>query len=361
MRTGLVTGRVIAVSALAVGGSGALLVTAPAALAATATPPVVSSNWYWAEKAPSANGQALPALPDQADAASGVPAGDLGVGLIADQAAPADKVAAVGFDLTTVPLGATFSRFQVTVPVDPAGTNAQSAPPDISACENIDSFADAPGPSPLASAPPVSLPSCVKGKLDAAKGYVFDLTTMANDWSFGAPSLGITLRPTSTGPGTAPFSIALQGKNGIRTAAEYALPTAVVAPPADNPPAAPEVAPLPAVQGGGLVAAPPVLPSVDLPAPEAAPALPQPQVNPAPQAAAPATRATGLVEPAPSSTPSTGFWLALLAGAGLLALTRVVLNDPMAPEAADPRRRRFAQVVSSAVAAPRVSARPSPA
>ena len=320
----------------------------------TATPPAVSSNWYWAEKAPAPGGNALPALPAPADPASGVPAGDLGVGLVADQAAPADKVAAVGFDLTTIPARSVFTRFTVTVPVDSGATQAQTAQPALSACENIDSFLDGTGPTDMSKAPPVSLPSCVKGVFDAKRGYVFDLTTMANDWSFGAPSAGISLRPTTTAPGTAPFSVALKGKNSITTAAEYTAPE-VAAVPAATSPGAPVVAAPPAVStgtSGGGVALPPAVPVDTLPAPQAAPAAPAPQVNPAPQAAPVAIQASAFVPGDP--TPSAGWWLGLLGVLALLGLTAVVLGDPMAPVVVDARRRRFAGVVRARtqVAAP---------
>jgi hypothetical protein len=49
--------------------------------------------------------------------------------------------------------------------------------------------------------------------------------------------------------------------------------------------------------------------------------------------------------------PSGLFWLALLAFAAMLVLAGLVLGDPMAPEAVDPRRRRFADVVRARAAA----------
>ena len=41
-----------------------------AASAGSVQPPVVKTNWYWAEKAPVVGGNALPTLPDAADAAA---------------------------------------------------------------------------------------------------------------------------------------------------------------------------------------------------------------------------------------------------------------------------------------------------
>ena len=311
------------------------------ASATTLTPPAVKTNWYWAEKSPVVGGSALPALPDPADAAANVPAGDVSVGLTDPSVSAQDRVAAIGLDLTTVPLGATFSRFTMTVPLDAASPAVQTETARISACENIDVFQDATGPTALAKAPPISSLSCVAGVFDAAKGYTFDLTAMANDWSGGAPSDGVSLIPTA---GAKPFTVVLKGKNGITTVVDYALPATVISDPAVDVPPAPEVA-----------VVPPLLPRADLPGfapsvPDAsvqqplvtAPLLPQPQVNPAPSARR-IIASAGYV--APTGVPSTNWWLALLVGLTLLGLTRVVLADPMAPAPVDARRRRFADVV----------------
>jgi hypothetical protein len=216
-------------------------------------PPAVSASWYWAERAPLVAGMQAPTLPEQAAMAADVPAGDLGVGYVNSNLAPADKVAAVGFDLTAIAMGSTFSRFTVTVPVDAGATQVQTAQPDLVACENIDAFVDGTAGGPLAEAPPVSDPSCVKGVFDAGKGYVFDLTTMANDWSFGAPSLGITLKPLTPSTTTPLFSVVLKGKNSITTQAAFTGPA-----PAQQ-------APDPAGGGGGPPAPPPPLSACWLP------------------------------------------------------------------------------------------------
>lgn len=316
-------------------------------------PKVVATNWYWAERTPTAAGMAGPTLPDQAVTAAAVPDGDLGVAYANAQAGPADKVAAIGLDLTAVPLGSTFSRLLLTVPVDPSATQVQTAQPAVSACENIDAFRDGPGGGPLTDAPPVSDASCVKGTYDAAKGYVFDLTAMANDWSGGAPSDGISLRPTTPDSTTQPFSVALKGKSAITALAELAPPAVL---PVDEGAAAPAptTAPAaPAAPSGGVALPPsvPVVPAV-LPAAAAAAGVPAPQTAPSPQAAAPAgpapvrVRAAGYV-PAHDG-PTSAWWLALLAGAGVLGMTAVVLADPMAPAPVDARRARFAGVVQAA-------------
>src|SRR4051812_25675405 len=83
-----------------------VLPATPAAADTTVTvkPPVVKTNWYWFANGASAAGESAPELPAQASAASNIPAGDLGVGYLAEQLSPADKISSIGFDLTTIPV-----------------------------------------------------------------------------------------------------------------------------------------------------------------------------------------------------------------------------------------------------------------
>jgi hypothetical protein len=332
--------------------AGTCLTVPVAAHADSATPVAVKTNWYWSLAAPSVEGNALPVAPP-ADAST-VPAGDLGVGYVNDQEGTADKVAAIAFDLGAIPIGSVFSSFRVTVPYDANAHQLTTGTPEVSACELLDAFLDAPGPSAMTAVPPSSLPSCVKGvfsaKAGTAGGYVFDLTSVANDWSGGAPANGILLRP-SPGLATAqqPFSISLQGKNGITTAAEYTPAPPVVATEQPVPLPGPVVAP-PPVPG---YVSPPVLPGTVVPAPSVAPV---PQANPLPTTAA----AAALPYHQGTLVPSGVWWLALLALLGLLGLTAVVLGDPLAPAAPDPRRRRFADVVRAHARPAAVAVAPAP-
>jgi hypothetical protein len=332
--------------------SGAVLGPLPA-YADTATPHAVKTNWYWFLQTPTVEGETLPVgAPAEA---SLVPAGDLGVGYLVDQLSSTDKVAAVDFDLGEIPQGSTYSSFRVTVPYDPAAQQVTTGTPDISACELLDAFQDAPGPSDLAKAPPLSLPSCVKGTfkstIGAAGGYEFDLTAMANDWSGGAPQHGILIRPTpSLTTPQQPFSISLQGKNGITTKAEYTPPQPTTPPVAPGPvlPPAPQLpgVVLPPVTGVGQVPAPTV-------------PQPEPQVNPLPK---PQTAPLAAAYHEGALVPSGAWWLGLLGLLGLLVLTAAVLGDPLAPVAIDPRRRRFAGVVraQTRAAASSPARRPAP-
>jgi len=334
LRTARVTGRCGVALAIALSP---LLAAAPAHADG---PQVVKTAWYWAEKTTVTPVTTLPTLPDQANAASGVPDGDLGVGYVLDQAASKDKMAAVDLDLTTIPVGSTFSSLLMKVPVDSAGQTVGT--PDISACENIDTFTDGAAPQALSAAPPYAAPTCVKGVL-ANGAWTFDLTAMANEWSQGTPEYGVSLVPTLlAATDMKPFSTALSGKNAITVKATWSPPPAQTVPSTAAPaaPAVPTVAPPPALSGGGVVPAAP-----DAPAPAVvAPQLPAPQANPAPNAVAirPAAYAPR------SLTPSTLWWLAVLAVGALLALAWITQNDPLVPVAADPRRARFARAVRTA-------------
>jgi hypothetical protein len=346
VRTGRALNRTAAVAVLACcAGTGLLAAPASAATGdVTVKPPVVKTNWYWAEKSPTVAGMPTGTLPAEAEAGANVPAGDLAVALVSSDVSPADKVAAIDLDLTTIPLQSTFSSFTLTVPLDADATQVMGAQPDLAACENIDAFADGPGAEDLAKAPPISAPSCVKGVFDPAKGYTFTLTTMANDWSFGAPAFGISLVPGTVAAGTPGYSIALKGKNGIVTSATYAAPAvaAPAAPPAvEVPPATVPQAPVPGLPqiSSGVPGLTPSVPDVSVPAPQTAVTVPDPQTL-AIQQAPVRVVASGFV--APSTRPTTGFWLALLLGVVLLGAAAVVFGDPLAPAPVDARRRRFA-------------------
>jgi hypothetical protein len=340
VRAGRTAGRCAVALVLALAPLGAL--ASPAA-AATSAPPVVKASWYWNAKTLTTPVETLPTLPEPADAASGVPAGDLGVGYVAETLSSVDKVAAVDFDLTQIPAGSSFSSFTLTAPLDPAATQVQATPADVSACENIDVFTETSGPQDLQHSPPVALPTCVKGLLkDGA--YTFDLTAIATEWSQGTPAVGITIRPTVLDTTSQrPFSIALQGKNAMKTAASWTAPVV------ETPVTEPVEQPVPAVvlppltggggTGGGVL---PIVP--DVVAPQVPGVAPQPSAAPAPQAAA--------FQPAAyvprSMVPSSLWWLALLGMGAILALAWVTQSDPLVPAPADPRRQRFARAVRAA-------------
>lgn len=330
---------VSALALVAASSAPGLLAVAPA-WADSGVSSVLASNWYWQEQdnvtPPGAPGGLPVGAPSET---SGIPAGDLGV----SYQTQVDKVAALNFDVSSLVPGSTVSKFTVTTPVDTAANNIANDVPHLAACPAIDAFKPGTGPSPFSEVPPQGTSVCVDAKYDTGKSaYTFDITQIANDWAQGAPVNGIVIQP-KLGDAT-PFNYALKGAKDIRVTLDIVAPAAPVAP----------VAP-PADSGSGFVAAPPSsfdsgttatapLTSVDAP-PLTAPA---PAVMPAaaPVVAAPQAAPAAAVRPLGESLrPNGAFWLALLGLAALLLLAGLVLGDPLEPVAADPRRRRFADVI----------------
>lgn len=339
--TRLITGMAL----LGVAGGPMLLAAAPA-WAQSANPTVSYSNWYWSGKDGAAStvtgstpvGNGPFAAPDQA---SGVPDGDLGVAYTND----VDKVAALNFGIQSIPEGATVTKFAIVMPLDTTASNlAATDGPAITACPAIAPFEPAMGPTELSKAPAQAANVCVDGKYDAtAKTYTFDIATAADDWSAGAPTNGIVIRP-KLGESTQ-FNYAFMGINAIKITAEYSDAAApIVAPVVAAPPAA-----------GSGVAAPPsgfdsgTAPVVPLTPVQAPVTVPQPQVMP--QAAPVAVQPAAASSPIGSLRPAGAFWLLLLGMIALLLLAGVVLGDPLEPIAVDARRRRFADVVRARAAA----------
>jgi len=338
--------RCISVAALlGVAGVPVLLSAAPA-WADTAVPVPSYSNWYWSGKDGAAStitggtpvGNGPFAAPDQA---SGVPDGDLGVAYTND----VDKVSAINFGLQSIPDGATVTKFVFVMPLDTTASNlAATDGPAITACPAIAPFEPAIGPTELSKAPAQAANVCVDGKYDAtAKTYTFDIATMADDWSAGAPANGVVIRP-KLGESTQ-FNYAFKGINAIKVTAEYSA--------AANPVVAPVT---PADTGSGVAQPPTSFTSGSVPitpAQPVTPVAPQPQVMPAPApaVAAPATTPAAASIQVDALRPSGQFWLALLALAVMLLLAAFVIGDPMEPVLMDARRRRFAEIVRARVAA----------
>ena len=338
-----------AAAVLLIGAAASGLGVAPAH-ADNASPAAVKTAWYWSLVGVSVQGNAVPADPPAA--ASLVAGGSLGVAYLVDQEDTAlgtdhaDRVAAVAFDTSSVPLGSTFNSFTLSMPLDQAGQQVKSGTPDLSACEIISTFDGSDAPQSASKVPAYSPFSCVKGtykdSIGAAGGYAFDLTAIANDWSGGAPAEGVLIRPT-TGLSTpqAPFAISFGGKSFIKTSAFYELPPVSTPVPEGVPPAVPGLAPPPPLPG-------PVVPEV-IPPLVPGPVAPAPQVNPQPVAPALAE-----VAYAPGTlVPSGVWWAGFLGLLALLGVTAAVLGDPLVPVVVDARRRRFAGVV-------RAQTRPSP-
>jgi hypothetical protein len=320
------------------------VVAATPAWADSASPVPSYSNWYWSGKDGAAStvtggtpvGNGPFAAPDQA---SGIPDGDLGVAYTND----VDKVAAINFGMQGIPEGATVTRFAIVMPLDTTASNlAATDGPPITACPAIAPFEPAIGPTELSKAPAQAANVCIDGKYDAtAKTYTFDIAAAADDWSAGAPTNGVVIRP-KLGESTQ-FNYAFKGINAIKVLADYSAA------------ATPVVAPAGPVDAGTGVVAPPSFNSgsASIPATQpVTPIAPQPQVlpPPAPAIAAPATAPAAVVQ-VDALRPSGQFWLALLGLLVLLFLAAAVIGDPMEPVVVDARRRRFAEIVRARAAA----------
>ena len=333
------------VTLLGAAGAPGILAAGPA-WADTAVSGVLASNWYWQEQdnvTPAGAPAGLPAgAPTQA---SGIPDGDLGVGYTNQ----VDKVAALNFDVSGLPRGATVDSFAVTMPVDQSARNLANGVPLLAACPAIDAFKPGKGPSPFKDVPPQGTSVCVNGKYDAAKqAYTFDIAQIAGDWAAGAPVNGIVVQPK---PGdTTPFNYAFSGPKDIKVAVSFSRPVAAApAPAAPTTSGGVAVAPAPpaSYDVGTLPVAPATAPIAPAPAPQVVPA--------APVVAPPQTTRTvpaAAVVPTVDALRPTGlFWLALAGLALLLLAASVVLGDPMPAAAVDLRRRRFADVVRARAAA----------
>jgi hypothetical protein len=231
------------------------------------------------------------------------------------------------------------------MPLDQAANNLANGTPLVAACPAIDTFKPGQGPSAFSEVPPQGTSVCVDGKYDAAtQAYSFNIAQIATDWAAGAPVDGIVVQPK---PGdTTPFNYAFSGAKDIKVAITYTAPAAAAPVPASNTGTS-AVAPPPSSFNSGST---PIAP----PAPVEAPAAPAPQVLPpaAPVVAAPQTAPAAATSVAVDALRPDGlFWFGLLGLGVLVLLAGLVLGDPMAPIAIDPRRRRFADVVRARAAA----------
>ncbi|HVF19182.1 MAG TPA: hypothetical protein VNA14_02955 [Mycobacteriales bacterium] len=323
----------------------------PAASAAEVKLPVEVSAWFWDDQQDDTSVGSTPAP------ASGVPAGDLAVAITTgagqaaevqpnDPADPADdetqkrsnKETFLQWDLSAYPEGSIVEKFLVTLFVDPAGRNAsipliaipgqpaRAGQPNIIACRPLVGFGEGEGVG-YVSKPALDCRDSFSGSYDdVAKSYTFDLTVFAQDWVDGLiDNRGIGIRPEVDEDD--PFQLTFLGAAKVLTLAEII--------PAEIEEEIPELAPVPDSGGsadsdfsGGTTTFEPA------PVVEVAPApAPAPVANPAPVAPQPAVaffnRSARPVERDLTVGPS--FWLALLAGVGLLGVVSLVLGDPVVP------------------------------
>lgn len=322
----------------------------PVASAAEVKLPVEVAAWFWDDQQDDTSQGSTPR------ALSGVPEGDLAVAITdgagrapepqpGDPADPADdqdqkrsnKETFLQWDLSAYGEGSIVESFSVTMFLDPAGESvsvpalqvpgqpARGGQPNIIACRPLIGFGEADGVG-YANKPALDCRDAAAGSFDeTTQSYTFDLTVFAQDWVDGViDNRGVGVRPELDEDD--PFNLVFQGPAKVVTTAVI-TPAEPEEPPAEEPP----LLPTPDLgsdsgTGGSEVVFEPVAPAPvpdPVPAPVAqAPAAPKPQVAVTTVAARPVQRDLSV---------GPSFWLALLAGAGLLGIVSLILGDPVVP------------------------------
>jgi len=324
----------------------------PVAAAAEVNLPIEISAWFWDDQQDNTSTGSTPGL------LSGVPAGDLAVAITtgAGQAAevqpnePADpsddetqkrsnKETFLQWDLSAYPEGSIVEKFQVTLFVDPAGQNRslpvlappgttpRGGQPNIIACRPLIGFGEGEGVG-YVSKPALDCRDSFAGSYDATtNAYTFDITVFAQDWVDGQiDNLGIGIRPEVDEDD--PFNLTFFGGAKVLTVAEI-IPAEVE----EEVELAPEPADFGSVDSGdsGFSGGGTTTTFEPEPAPEPAPApAPAPIAVAAPKPEVAFTnRAVTPIER--DLTVTSSFWLALVAGVGLLGIVSLVLGDPVVP------------------------------
>lgn len=264
------------------------------------------------------------------DRADGVAAGNLAV---AAQGGQEDKVSFLQFSLAAAPLDATIDSALLAVPLvassPPENIAYNEAPELVRVCKSGDSGFFGEDGANIALAPERLCDEFASepGKLSAdGKAYVFDITGLAASWLESNDGLALTV---AEGAEASQFQVV------FAPAAEATLAYSFTAAPGEvivTPPDLPDVSTptdsgfsgsLPSVDSGfGSVESP----VIDTALPEPAPAA---QVAPEPAVAAPVRNASAMTE-APL-TPSTSFWVGLLALVAIGGLLSLIMGDSRVP------------------------------
>ena len=298
-----------------------------------------------------------------ADTTDGVAPGHLAVAVRTPN--QVDKMSFLFFDLLSVPFDATINKAAITVPLaeptppltDPRQANVQRspAPEKVRVCAaGPEGFNGEDGAS-FASAPAVDCEafSSAPGKATAdGKAYTFEITALAASWLTSANN-GLALVPAEEALSSS-FQVVFQPNDQATIAAEFTAPPAAdlgsstdFGTDTATPPSFESFTTTTGGDAGtfdtgasfdtgdsgfGSVEAP----AIDTALPEAAPeeAAPAPDVAPSTT-----VRNVAAATDAPL-TPSLGFWLGLLALAGLLGFLGLIMGDARipAPVAAAPSR-----------------------
>lgn len=328
----VVVSKAVRASAVAVAAALAVpLWAVPSASAAEATE--TASNGAYFYSAGIAKPDESPAQPPNVtgDRADGVSAGNLAVA--SQGGGQEDKVSFLGFALSEVPLDATIDKAVLTVPLvpnsPPNDVTVGAAPELVRVCQAGDSGFYGEDGTSLALAPERLCDqfSSEPGKLSAdGKAYVFDITGLAATWLTVNDGLALTVGDGVTQPFQVVFAPSTQASLAVSYTSLAPLPDTPVDTGVDTsvPTAggfgADAGGSLPSFDTGGFGSA--EAPTVDTALPEPAPAA---QAAPEPAVAGPIRNVSALTEP--PLTPSTSFWLGLLALAALAALLSLIMGD----------------------------------
>ena len=311
---------------------------------------------------------AAPAAPPNvtADRADGVSPGNLAVA--SQGGGQEDKVSFLGFDLASVPLDATIDKALLAVPLvpnsPPNDVTFGAAPELVRVCKAGDSGFFGEDGTSLALAPERLCDefSSEPGKPSAdGKAYVFDITGLASTWLTANDGLALTVAE-----GAAPFQVVFAPSSEATLALSYTSLEQLPELPVDTSTGSGEVplaggfgtdsgGSLPTFETGGFGSV--EAPSVDTALPEPAT---EAQAPPEPAVATTPLRNVNAMTEAPL-TPSTSFWVGLLALVGLAALLSLIMGDPrVAPPASVASQSRLSKALqgrqsASATRGPRLA------
>ena len=325
----------------------------PAALAAETSE--TASNGAYFYSAGIAKPDESPAQPPNltGDRADGVSPGNLAV---ASQGGGAeDKVSFLGFTLAEVPLDAVIDKAVLTVPLvpnsPPNDVVLNAKPESVRACKAGDSGFFGEDGTSLALAPERLCEefSSEPAKLSAdGKSYEFDITGLAATWLTLNDGVALTVVE-----GAQPFQVVFAPADQAKLALSYLAPPPLSEIPLDTSTGSSGEVPLaggfgadsggslPTFETGGFGTV--EAPAVDTALPEPAPVA---QAAPEPAVAAPVRNVSVVADP--SITPSTSFWLGLLALGALGALVSLILGDPrVATPAAAAGQSRLSKALQS--------------
>ena len=334
----------------------------PSAVAEEAAEKATNGAYFYSAgiAKPDAAPQAPPNL--TAERADGVAAGNLAVA--SQGGGQEDKVSFLGFDLASVPLDATIDKAVLTVPLveasPPDNITVNALPELVRACAAGDSGFFGEDGTSLTLAPERLCDQFASepAKLSAdGKAFVFDITGLAATWLTANDGVALTVGEGVTEPFQVVFAPFAEASLDLTFTALAPLEELPVDSGAAEVPLAGGFdtgGSLPSFETGGFGTV--EAPVVDTALPEPAPVA---QAAPQPAVATPITNASAMTE-APL-TPSTSFWVGLLALVGIAALLSLILGDPrVTPAAAQTSQSRLSKALqgrqtTSAVRGPRLA------